>query len=255
MAKDEFGHWLKEALESSEPVVELRSHDEAAVRLRLEKNPEPGLSLRLVELATNGGPALVRILQFLNVDVRPAAYPLALPFVPAARAIVAQPRPGEGDLICYWTGADPSQSLRSEDLAAIVRIIERTPGGAELAAEAASLVRRSRRAEGNIVRGWLRDRWRSAFGRSGRRQLLGAFRPPMGRLEKLKRIAESVIQDSESDGWSIVDRTGQGLGNVQVRIWRLEKAGRTRAVTLNSIGPGGGVMLVDGTVNSVGRGR
>jgi ribosomal protein S28E/S33 len=249
MSKHEFGHWLKEAIESSEPFVELKGHDQVAVRLRLEKSPEPGLALRLVELATNGGPAVVRILRFADVEARPAAYPAALPFVPAVRAIVAQPRPGDGGLICYWFGADPSESLRSEDLDAIVRIIERTPGGAELAAEAASLIRRSRRAEGVKVaarlRG-LRHRFLAALGRPGLRQLLSAFRPPTRRLEELKRIADRVIRDSEADGWSIVDRTGQGLGNVQVRVWRLEKAGRTRAVTLNALGPGGGVMLVDG---------
>jgi hypothetical protein len=249
MVRHEFGHWLKEALESSDAVVELKGHDAVAVRLRLEKSPEPGLALRLVELPTNGGPAVVRILQFSHVEARPAAYPPALPFIPAARAIVAQPRPGEGGLICYWFGADPSETLLSEDLDAIVEIIERTPGGAELAAEAASLVRQSRKAKGikaaARLRG-LRHRFRAALGRSGLRQVLSAFRPPTGRLEKLKRIAERVIRDSEADGWSIVDHSGQGLGNVQVRVWRLEKAGRTRAVTLSAIGPGGGVILVDG---------
>ncbi len=189
---------IQEALSGPETVTELRTQSGRPVRV--ERDPEPGIQLRLTLTGTDGdgGDWIVYLVE--PGEQRPRSYPSTAPFVPGVAAIVAifggtlsiTWRPAEG-AVCPAPELEPDEKL--------VRLSEQLRSVRETATGGDPELRRS-----------IGQRVKALFdaldpGTRGKlEEFLQHLSPNAETIEQLEQIFEDVLEASLADGWSLVSR-------------------------------------------------
>ncbi len=168
--------------------------------MQIERDPEPGVRVRLVTEGTEEKPGAWDMLNVAAVDERPGLYPSSVPFVPGVEAIVAmfagmitvmwQP---PGSAVCAVPDLQPDAELeelgkRLKAIGEAVRGGDRTEQGS--AREKVKAMIDSLEPE---ARSKLEEVWQ-------------ALQPEAEVLGRLERIFETVAKASVEDGWLVLER-------------------------------------------------
>ena len=184
---------VRQALRAPPDVREVRS--QSGRRMRIVRDPEPGVELELRETDAEGaGPGLV-LLSLRDAALRPSRYPASLPFVPGAPAVVTI---GADVTSVTWPSSDvpvggPSESASLPEFSEIAQHLKplanrlqhtAAASGSDVAAEARELV--------DSFDVSIREKLRAAWERT---------RPEAPVLAESNAVFHAVTQATEADGW------------------------------------------------------
>jgi len=206
--------------------------------MRVERDPEPGIEVRLEPLDSETGKGDWLVFSVKPVDEKPNGYPATVPFVSGTSAIVGDF--GETVSVAWHLtdgptcpvvpGMEPDSKL--EDLAEQLKSLGEGSQGSSASERAAT-----------------GERVKAVFDsldpdtRASLDRLMQALQPEAEVLSEMERVFETVFQASVADGWRVVERKDAGT-SFRALSAELERDNYTRRILLMSMFPGSSVVLV-----------
>jgi hypothetical protein len=189
---------IQEALSGPPGVTELKT--ESGHPVRVERDPEPGVQLRLVFPGTEERQDSWTALSVRAVEHRPGSYPSAIPFLPGVEAIVAT----FGETVhviwrpsgaaCQIPDIEPDKKL--EELERRLKSARDAAAGTDPEARPAACVNFKAIIDslGPELREKLEQVWRH-------------MQPDPAVIHQLERMFDDAVTASLAEGWRLVERT------------------------------------------------
>lgn len=235
------GTLISAAMAAPPDVSELRT--DAGDVVPIERDPEPGLALRLSAASLPDWEVLVTRV----ADAPPSRYPAGVPFISGATALVA--RTGERCAVSWLKAGDLAEF---KELMAQAASLVGDPLLATATERLKPLIRRA--SEGDAeARGALRDEAaliRAAMSGDAKEKLRDVWnrlQPEAERAAALERVFRQVVEATEADGWEQVDASASVASRqfgVETRAFRRGSMERSVSLAL-TYGPVSMVMLRD----------
>jgi hypothetical protein len=205
--------------------------------MRVERDPEPGIEVRLVSLDSDKGDDWA-VFSVRPVSETPELYPATIPFVSGTSAIVG----------VFGETVTVAWSLAEAPACPVVPGMEPDPKLEGLAEQLKSLGEGGQvsSASERAARG---ERVKAVFDsldpdtRASLERFMQALQPEAEVLREIERVFESVFQASVADGWRVVERKDAGTA-FRALSAELERDNYTRRILLMSMFPGSSVMLL-----------
>lgn len=229
---------IKEALAGPAGLTELRT--ESGHIVQVERDPEPGIQLRLVFPGTEERREPWTALAVRAVEDRPESYPSTVPFLPGVEAIVVifgetanvVWRPSGAE--CQVPDIEPDEKL--EELERRLKSARESVAGSDPASRAQACVNVKAIIDslGPEVREKLEQVWRR-------------MQPDPEAMYQLERTFEAAAAASIAEGWRLTERTDTETP-VRARSVRLERDACSRRLFMMALSRS--VMLMQGPRDS-----
>lgn len=205
--------------------------------LRVERDPEPGIELRLAPVDSDIGPGDWLVMSLRAAEEKPEGYPPSVPFVPLASGVVAIF--GENITVawrsieaaaCPVPNLEPDAGL--EELAERLKSLMESVQGSEAtsSAEVAEKVKAINDSLDPDTRAKLEELWQH-------------LQPEADVLNRLERVFEAVFEASVEDGWRVADNKATETPFRTIRV-ELERGDYSRLILmLTMFGAGSSVIL------------
>jgi hypothetical protein len=226
---------IQEAMRSPAEKTELETS--SGRKVRIERDPEPGIEIRLTHADAADGEGEWYVLSVAASEARPKPYPSSLPFLPGVEAAVSVT--GTMSSVA-WRPAQYVESLPPD--------VKPDPEVAELLDSLGSLREESAQADTGSRRG-MAGRAMALFealspeAKEKFNEFLELFRPDAGTAAELERLFDAVIESSVNEGW-LLQEDKHPEGPLRMRLARLERESATRRLMLTGVVGGGHVMLI-----------
>jgi len=222
----EVARLIHEALSGPPETTELVT--ESGRPVRVERDPEPGIQLRLTLAETDEHAADWRAILVEPRDRKPDCYPGEVPFVSGVKTIVAilgetvsaTWRTTEG-AACPMPEQEPDEKLvqLSQRLSALRE--ELKAGGPDSRAEAGQRVKEILDSLDSGTRGKLTELWQQ-------------MQPAAEVLGRLERVFDEVLGASVTDGWSLVEKK-ESETPIRSMSAKLERDSNSRSILMMAL--------------------